>query len=574
MTAEQQVDSVNPKIWLESINYNDGSKIDLDSEDIVILVGPNNSGKSATLKEAQQLIRSQSDKGKVLSSIRIASEGSSESLISWLSKKAKVSYRGNPEPTFEGMGFQLYQGNVVGWWNHGTTNGYSDLSKVFIHNISTEDRLSSANPTKSIRLTQEPLTHPIHYLQKHDSQEARFSDYFRQAFGTDLIVHRNAGSEVPLYVGDKPTLEHDQDRTSEEYLIKLESLDRLNEQGDGMRSFVGVLLNAFISNHSILFIDEPEAFLHPPQARLLGLMIARDLPSNRQLFIATHSQDFLKGVLEANSEKLKIARIRRDGHLNRVRILDSDMIRSIWSDSLLRHSNILDGLFHERVVICESDSDCRFYSAILSSISDGQSSVTPDILFVHCGGKHRINMAVKALRCLDVPVSVVADFDVLNDSEPLKTIFEDLGGIWEDIRADWELVKKEIDQKRPELEASEVREKIIGILDAHTEKIFPKEAVRSINRILRKASAWAHAKEVGSSFVPSGDATQAFQRLANALRSKGLFLVEVGELEGFVRSVGNHGPRWVSAVLEKDLRSDPELDVARRFVQELISRDA
>jgi hypothetical protein len=48
-------------------------------------------------------------------------------------------------------------------------------------------------------------------------------------------------------------------------------------------------------------------------------------------------------------------------------------------------------------------------------------------------------------------------------------------------------------------------------------------------------------------------------------------LVQVGELEGFVRSVGNHGPKWVSAVLEKDLKSDPELEIARRFVRELIA---
>ena len=114
----------------------------------------------------------------------------------------------------------------------------------------------------------------------------------------------------------------------------------------------------------------------------------------------------------------------------------------------------------------------------------------------------------------------------------------------------------------------------MGILDAITERIFPKEAVLRIHRILRKASAWAHAKEVGSSFIPSGDATQAFQRLAEVLRSKGLFIVKVGELEGFVRSVGNHGPKWVSSVLEKDLRHDPELESARQFVQDLISTAA
>jgi ABC-type Mn2+/Zn2+ transport system ATPase subunit len=99
MTAELDDANVNPKIWIQSVTYSDKTEMRLAPEDIVILVGPNNSGKSATLKEAQQLIRSQSDKGKVLLNIGIASQGSSESLVSWLSERSKVSYKGNPEPT-------------------------------------------------------------------------------------------------------------------------------------------------------------------------------------------------------------------------------------------------------------------------------------------------------------------------------------------------------------------------------------------------------------------------------------------------------------------------------------------
>ena len=234
----------------------------------------------------------------------------------------------------------------------------------------------------------------------------------------------------------------------------------LHEQGDGMRSFVGVLLNAFISNHSVLFIDEPEAFLHPPQARLLGKMLAKDLPSARQLFLATHSGDFLKGLLDANIDKLKIIRIQREGSINRVSLLTSSDVNSIWGDSLLRHSNVLDGLFHSKVIICESDSDCRFFSAVLSSQFDNTDSVAPDILFIHCGGKHRIPTAIKALKRLNVPIKVVSDFDVLNDTNPLKEIFEDLGGVWADIENDWKLVKREIEQKRPEFLTDDIKKDI------------------------------------------------------------------------------------------------------------------
>ncbi len=405
-------------------------------------------------------------------------------------------------------------------------------------------------------------------MQEDDCLEQQFSAYFRQAFGTDLIVHRNAGSEVPLYVGEKPNIGSGEDRVSSTYLRKLEELDLLHEQGDGMRSFVGVLLNAFISNHSILFIDEPEAFLHPPQARLLGKMLAKDLPSERQLFLATHSGDFLKGLLDSNNNKLKIIRIQRDGAINRVHSLTSSDIESVWNDSLLRHSNVLDGLFHSKVIICESDSDCRFFSAMLSAQFDNTASIAPDVLFIHCGGKHRIPTAIKALKKLNVPIVVVSDFDVLNDTNPLKEIFEDLGGEWVGIESDWKIVKKGIEDKRPEFLTEDVKKEIEGTLSSTTERIFPKAKVQEIQKILKKASAWSEAKEVGKSYVPSGDATKAFERIQVKLRERGFFVLDVGELESFVKSVGNHGPKWVSEVLSKDLKTDPELEVAREFVKQ------
>jgi len=55
------------------------------------------------------------------------------------------------------------------------------------------------------------------------------------------------------------------------------------------------------------------------------------------------------------------------------------------------------------------------------------------------------------------------------------------------------------------------------------------------------------------------------------LKENGIFIVEVGELEGFVKSIGNHGPKWVNEVLIKDLINDPELSIAREFIKEVTS---
>jgi len=47
--------------------------------------------------------------------------------------------------------------------------------------------------------------------------------------------------------------------------------------------------------------------------------------------------------------------------------------------------------------------------------------------------------------------------------------------------------------------------------------------------------------------------------------------VEVGELEGFVRTEDGHGPKWVNAVLSRDLARDTELEQARQFSLRLVA---
>jgi hypothetical protein len=102
------------------------------------------------------------------------------------------------------------------------------------------------------------------------------------------------------------------------------------------------------------------------------------------------------------------------------------------------------------------------------------------------------------------------------------------------------------------------------------EAIMPNDKVKALQSALRKTSAWTEAKGAGKAFIPNGDATKAFDELQSTLKSKGIFVLEVGELEGFVKSVGGHGPKWVNDVLTKDLKNDKELETARQFVKELI----
>lgn len=232
------------RVWITEIKFSDNTVISFDKDVIVVFVGPNNAGKSASLKETAKLLRARTNAGKVIKSIDFEKEGDESNFLNFLEEHSIKKDSGTPQPHFQGFGYNIYGQNGKNAWNS-YKNGIGELFSLFANVLTTEQRINAANPPSNIRLTSDPIQHPSHFLQKDDNLEERFSNYFRQAFGKDLIVHRNAGSIVPLYVGNKPIPQGNEDRVSANYLKELEKLDLLHEQGDGMRSFVGVLLNVY-----------------------------------------------------------------------------------------------------------------------------------------------------------------------------------------------------------------------------------------------------------------------------------------------------------------------------------------
>ena len=106
-------------------------------------------------------------------------------------------------------------------------------------------------------------------LYSDSELEGKISKYFRQAFGIDLIVYRAGGEKIHLLVGENLAPQSGEDRVSINYCRRLrDSTKPLVEQGDGMRSYASVILHILAPiTPSILLLDEPEAFLHPPQAK-------------------------------------------------------------------------------------------------------------------------------------------------------------------------------------------------------------------------------------------------------------------------------------------------------------------
>jgi len=559
---------LKPDVRITRLSFSDGTAIELGRNDVVVIVGANNAGKSATLRAIAEKLDDSNESNPVVRAISFKREGTLKELIVWLEATTRrdISYG----DYFSRFDKQISRSNVAMLWEKQDSIG--SLSGFFCCILNAEERLKAANPPDSIAIATDPLRHPIHVLQWDDSEEKRISDLFKRAFGTGIVVHRHAGKVVPILIGNEPPCPAGKDRHSIEYVRELSKLPRAHDQGDGMRSFLGVLLFTALGAEPILLIDEPEAFLHPPQARHLGHFLVTETGSDRQIFVATHSGDVLRGMLNSEDQRVRVIRLRREGDRNIARQLVNSQVAQVWSDPLLRHSNILDGLFHERVIVCESDSDCRFYSAVADATfeTDAGKGRRPDVMFTHSGGKARLALIIRSLRDLDVPISVVTDFDVLNAESPLKEIVEAAGGNWRSLKSDWNIVRTAIDNKKPELNLAEVRNNIENALQSVKGYTLTETAKKQIQDTLRASSPWSTAKSVGRAFIPNGDASQAADRLLLALEAIGVFVVPVGELEQFVKVEGGHGPAWVTNALKRDLKADPQLEAARQFVHKIV----
>ena len=90
------------------------------------------------------------------------------------------------------------------------------------------------------------------------------------------------------------------------------------------------------------------------------------------------------------------------------------------------------GLFHQKVVICESDGDCRFFGAALDevAVARDQRALADDVLFVPSGSKNRIGPIAYSLAQLKVQAQAIEDFDGLRNKADIKGIVEGVGSSW------------------------------------------------------------------------------------------------------------------------------------------------
>lgn len=181
------------QVHIQNITFNDGTIIPLNSSDIVIFTGANNSGKSQTLRDI---------------TTHFTGEGSSSIIVSNLEKEIcdeatliqDIETKGN---TYFYKGYPLYGYTPSSSLENQIRLLFRFLHKLFINHLSTENRLTASNPGQSINFTEDKPESPLQVLYGDDEKADIISEYFYQAFGKSCIINKGAGSIIPMHIGEK-----------------------------------------------------------------------------------------------------------------------------------------------------------------------------------------------------------------------------------------------------------------------------------------------------------------------------------------------------------------------------------
>lgn len=552
--------------YISKIHFNDGTDVDIQQNDIVIFVGPNNAGKSQSLKDIYMLAK-EKQQTTVVTDLTIRKN--STHLKDLLDSIAQKEFHGS-STKYDALGHTFYYNSDIEniFQNDLYLGMFLDL---FVANLDTAARLTICEAPSSISRNTSKH-HPIHYAAFDPKYRIWLSNNFKKAFGVEITPNTQYGATIPLCMGPLVKLndEYDDEQSRlEAYARVLETYKQVQNQGDGIKSFTGILLYLMLDHFCTFLIDEPESFLHPPQARIMGQIIGHTLSNQQQCFISTHSEEIIKGLLEACPQRIKIIRITRNNDINFFSVLNNEKFKDVWNDPLLKYSNIMSSLFHKSVVLCESDSDCRMYSIIESHLKQ-LSEKYSETLFIHCGGKHRMAKIASALRSLKIDIKLISDIDVLNDESVFKGIVESFGIDWTKIQSDYNKIVANLHSPNEKINRNQAKIGIDQIINSSKAQDLSNRELKEIRNVIKTTSKWDSIKSAGVNAIPPGDATSAFKQLDLILQENGIYIVTVGELECFIKTIGGHGPEWTNRVLETyPSIDDPVYEQIKSFIAKI-----
>jgi hypothetical protein len=252
----------------------------------------------------------------------------------------------------------------------------------------------------------------------------------------------------------------------------------------------------------------------------LGQLRILALSSGKRIFVARHSSSFVMGNIQSGTP-VNIIRLTFRGGIATARVLPSPEILELMRNPLLRSTGVLNGLFYESIVITQSDADRAFYQEVNERLLRFKPEWgRPNCLFVNAQNKQTVHTIMRPLRKLGIPAAGIVDIDVLKEG----------GVVWS------------------------------NLLEGADMPAISHQALGSLRAALKKAleDTGRDMKREGLAILTDSE-RQAARDLFGQLSDYGVFVVQGGEVESWLKFVGatGHTPNWLIEMFER-MGEDPE----------------
>lgn len=533
---------------LESLELPDIGEVDCSG--LILIVGPNSSGKSQLLRDIQKKVSGEPSKLVVASGIGVR-KLSHEPLMKYLSDQGHIyifeDADGNefirPKSTYGGMGGapQIQKSQLETWrgayvnpnatYSRRQSEYLGYLGRFLLTALFLDQRLTALNQTGLIDFQNSPPSHDLHVLFLNDQAKEQLLEEIRSSFSKQAWPDISQGNNICLRVSDSPIVPNAEDRSS---ATKMTLYRTIETEGDGLKSYVATCIALLLGRRPVCLVDEPEMCLHPPQAYNLGSFIGRfGASTDGATFVATHSSQILRGVIQTNA-KLQIIRLTKLAGQFHAHLVSSDTLKQALAKPTVRAESVLDGIFAQAVVVLEADGDRAVYQAVWETL---ENEFHLDIHFAAVNGTSGIADTCALYTTLQIPVVALADIDVIADAELLRRILNSLGcKETESFVLEAQQVIAEIKKLPPSISPEDVRKEVMEALplDLDWNKDHDSILRSKLRRVANQLDRMRRLKRKSQSEPLPEEIRKALDALIQKLLHIGLFVVPVGELEDWL----------------------------------------
>lgn len=513
------------------VNSIDGKK-NIHPKKINVIIGPNNSGKSKFIKELRDYLSGDSHNINIINEVECRFPDKLDDLEDAykISKKIQRDMNGNwvlrvftnkPYGNLErnmsledyySRGLHSFDSSYEGYLNNiienikgNTPMFFQYLGGVFFQYLGTEERLTICKLQKNYGLDSNNANFLSACKFKKDilnELEKNVKKLFKKDIYLDTYTF---GDRLGFRVGEDFSYVRGKGEIDEDMVNRLQMESLLDIQGDGIKSYVSTFLALKFPETNILLLDEPEAFLHPPLARQMGEVIAETQDENKQIWIATHSVEVLKGILSKCRDVNVIRITQPESCKNKIVLLKENLLKRILETPLLRVSRVMEGLFCEKVVITEAESDELIYQEVIEKLSP-QSG----LYFAHGQNKQTLVDIAKLYKEIGIDYEIITDFDVIRIVSEFRK-FLDITSL------------KEKQKRRLESYANQLRDiinKSVDITGLSNDEIIAKQKIKR-DEVYHKC---------GVSFF-NDELQEKIKGTLLLLKDQHIHILETGELE-------------------------------------------